>query len=441
MPTTCYAGLRGLTFKLVLYSMMLLAIMSCSKDKSAGPSDNHHATAAIGRSGGTIAITDDTGNNATLTIPRGALNQEVTIVLEALSSRPTNPIDSHLFTGIRITPDSLTLNEPAILKVEFNFGQLPQTAILFCFKNPGVIMPLGDDSLYGSTIEGLIYHFSEYGGGNPTSGEGLSQSGEGWNSIPTDPLDWWHIYEHVEAMEKWADMLEDPWDMPGDAQALRDRIADIVELVATRFLNLPIPDPPCDDPAYLLAFFKFYGLVTRYVDGELGQQFDDRASDISEHCFYSGTIDYGHNFVFTGPSYSQIINVTGSVPFHINPYVGSSSAVYGGGSTYDVINGTANDCTIAGSGENRVILSGIFQEDVPGSQYFQVDFDESWYTSSVLTIYCPDEDPQSGSMPGSHNSFTIVFPFHDGYMEEQPFIGQGGTGTYTWTLHITHEPE
>jgi hypothetical protein len=254
-------------------------------------------------------------------------------------------------------------------------------------------------------------------------------------------MDWWDIYENVNAMKKWADLLEDPWDMPEDAQDLRGRISDIVEQVASRFLDEPIPDPPCDDPVYMLALMKFQALVVEHVVGDVEEQFTERVNEIGSHCFYTGYIEYGHQFVFSYSNYNENISVTGNVEFHINPWITSSNAVYGGGTTYDAISGTANDCTITGSGENRVILSGTFNGEELGSESAQINFKEDWYTSSILTLICPKHDPSSGSIPSTHNSFSIDFPLQDGYVEEQPFIGQGGTGTYTWTLHITHQPE
>jgi hypothetical protein len=443
MITPLYAAIQRSSklSVLVIAIITLLLSQSCSEDKSTNPGQNNSVSATLGQNGGTITMSTNSGNTITLTIPAGALAQPTTISLEALSSCPTNPIATHLFTGVRITPDSLKLKEPAILRVRFGSGPPPVTTTLICFKNPDLVLPLGNDTLYESTVEGEIYHFSDYGGCDPTSSEGLTQSDRGWNSIPDDPMDWWHVYENTNAMEKWAEMLDDPWDMPEDAQQLRDKISDIVEQVASRFLDQPAPDPPCDDPAYILAFCKFQALVIKYVDGDLGAEFDSRLEDIASHCFYDGTIEYGHHFIFSYSSYYEVIDVTGSVPFHINPYYSESNAVYGGGSTHDAFSGTADDCTITGSGENHVILSGSFLEDIPGSQHFQVDFDESWYVSSILTLICPDEDPESNAVPPTHDTFSIEFPFHDGYVEQQPFIGQGGTGTYTWTLHITHQPE
>ncbi|GAP09307.1 hypothetical protein BECAL_00449 [Bellilinea caldifistulae] len=106
------------------------------------------------------------------------------------------------------------------------------------------------------------------------------------------------------------------------------------------------------------------------------------------------------------------------------------------------INGTVGDCSLSGESSMIASASGYCENGI-----VHLIIEENWQSGSgVLT--CPDRNPANfplvgaGSMThrgadGRGEVFYLDWGFSDqniGYMLEKPFLGQGGSGTHTWTL-------
>ncbi len=103
----------------------------------------------------------------------------------------------------------------------------------------------------------------------------------------------------------------------------------------------------------------------------------------------------------------------------------------GEGKTSVAISGTADDCTITGSGSNDVSLKG---SEFLGKIYFKTT--ETWYNPASFIVSCPDGEPQEVPLPTVTINQKISFSLEDGAVFEQPYIGAAGSGTYRWILHI-----
>jgi hypothetical protein len=73
------------------------------------------------------------------------------------------------------------------------------------------------------------------------------------------------------------------------------------------------------------------------------------------------------------------------------------------------ISGTADDCTISGSGSNNVSLSG---NELLGKIYFNTT--ETWYNPASFIVTCPDDDPMTVPLPSVTINQKIEFPVEDG---------------------------
>jgi hypothetical protein len=149
--------------------------------------------------------------------------------------------------------------------------------------------------------------------------------------------------------------------------------------------------------------------------------------------FDSGWIEYDHTLTNTYGGFEQTVRVTGTIGIMSSAVaLTPQPSMYSGLGTATVsISGTADDCTISGSGSNNVSLSG---NEFLGKIYF--DTAETWYNPASFTVTCPDDDPVTIPLPSVTINQKIEFPVEDGAVFEQPYIGAAGSGTYRWILHI-----
>jgi|GEM_PF-1428727 len=137
------------------------------------------------------------------------------------------------------------------------------------------------------------------------------------------------------------------------------------------------------------------------------------------------SIRYNHRITFNQTGLTQTNTTTGSVPFN----VAATGRISGSGNVTVTTTGTAGPCTVRGGGPCSVTLGGT-----RGTQ-MNVTLNEVWRLS--LTYYCPDQAPRTVSL-GTQTQPTrpLSFPIRNGATITQPFIGAGGSGTYSWTLYI-----
>jgi len=150
-----------------------------------------------------------------------------------------------------------------------------------------------------------------------------------------------------------------------------------------------------------------------------------------------GSIVYDHNLSNDYEGFHQDAIVTGTVPFTCD----GGGHISGSGTVDISVSGTytaeCTEATYSGSATMNVTLDG----QITDSQVI-IDVDEIWYVGSpsasgTMTDTCEDEsEPFDVPLPQTHIQHTLVFPNIDGYTIVQPYIGESGTGYYSWTLYI-----
>ena len=169
----------------------------------------------------------------------------------------------------------------------------------------------------------------------------------------------------------------------------------------------------------------------RYVNFTPEQELATREIDIT--CQMA--LEYNHQVTFSYKTYEVERQVSGSVSFDLEDnQVEAQGIVSVSGS------GTVEQCTIEGSGSNQVHITGQLVPREGDLPELQLSLEETWYSPYQETMTCPvPGDPgQEITTPLQVNpqeqSFDLTMPLENGQTETQPFTGQGGSGTYQWTL-------
>ena len=78
----------------------------------------HSSSAVISPNGGTLSTEGTDGTKFTLTFPKNALNNDVTITLIPIATVNGLPLSGGLVGGVQMVPEGLRLLQPAILTIE-----------------------------------------------------------------------------------------------------------------------------------------------------------------------------------------------------------------------------------------------------------------------------------------------------------------------------------
>jgi hypothetical protein len=400
--------------------------------------EGQKSSAEIDSTGGTVTVVNSRGDIITLTIPRYAIWNSTLITLTAFTTQPDNPIAKNIFPGVCITPAGLKLLQPATLEITFG-STSPDTnsATLFTIKQSDFILPIGNQTVTDSSINGEIYHFSEFIGGEPTADEATSQADKAGDMNPSDPYGWQDTYDCVDALLWWAEFYARN-GRTEEGQGCFDDAKEIAERDAGDFLDLPIPDDPCGE--YLTALLKYAELVMLLVGGDLEKQIQDKVIEVVNMCNLRGEIEYDHHVVCTDVDRSTVTRVTGNIPFYVNTLIEPNAAITGGGTAKVTINGPQEDCYLTASGIHRVdSITGELKADQQGIYWLEMTLHETWYESTTAYVTCPDPENNShGQMPSFSGPTQVRFLVEDGWKYTMPAIDCDGQ--YQWILHIIHQP-
>lgn len=220
----------------------------------------------VGKDGGVLRTWNERGDGIELTIPAGALTEEIEISLRPLSTPPTEVIAAHIFPGVELLPDGLSLLVPATLRVTPAVPVAdPNTVLLYHVWSEDFVVPLDGPSTSepekdnGEGIVGYLDHFSTYGGGQPTQTEAQAQAELAYEMIPPyDPYGYQAFEEALNILLKW----EMATIKLGGDDPYANKIEEAVLSHLKDFLAEPQPEPPCD-PDYIqaaLAYFRIMNL-------------------------------------------------------------------------------------------------------------------------------------------------------------------------------------
>ena len=120
---------------------------------------------------------------------------------------------------------------------------------------------------------------------------------------------------------------------------------------------------------------------------------------------------------------SMSSDASGSVPIIIG-----TKGVNGSGEMEMAISGTFGDsCIASGSNEAIVDINGICKDGI-----LELMITET-YLGGSFTMIC-DDDSSTSAIPGSTISHEMIIPLEQNKTVTAPFVGEAGSGTYSWTL-------
>ncbi len=372
-----------------------------------------------------ITVTNSRNDTITLTIPRYALWEPTTITLTAFDTQPNNPINENIFPGVNISPGGFRPHRPVNLKVDFNTTNVDTNfSTLFYIKQSDFVLPLGNMAVTDSSIEGEIYHFSDYSGGDASENEATDQAGKAAEGGALNPNDWQSTYEIIEAMVRWAETLQ-KFGKDAQAEAILNKVREIVERDAGNFIEQPIPEDPCG--SYKNTLIKFADLVFSFLDGDLVSQFSDRIGEIYNLCGIQGDIVCQYDIVHEAPYYYDRWVVNEVIPIYGDKF--ELGRVTGNGVTNVTVTGQANVAPFFGFGTNTISISGELTVDYQGDFWLEISWTEEWWTTSSWTFFPPEDPPYTISQPTHTDVNSLRFVALNGAVVQRP-------GGYTWTLNL-----
>ena len=130
----------------------------------------HSVSQSITPDGGTLQATAQDGTLYTLTIPKDALLNDLTISLTPVSAIDNLPLGSKGLAAVQLAPEGLNLLEPATLVIKAKTRIPAKELVSFAYAGDGKdlhLYPLDGDP---SQTTFQILHFSGYGAGQGDSG-------------------------------------------------------------------------------------------------------------------------------------------------------------------------------------------------------------------------------------------------------------------------------
>lgn len=398
--------------------------------------------------GGELSVSTSAGDTIQLIIPAFSLQQDTEVILTAHAAPLDGPFKTNFFAGITIEPEGLSLRRPATLTITSPSHEFIPGERIFYLKSPEIAIPLWQSDFIDHGLSGKISHFSNYIGGSPSGEEAQSQaaaSSQLGNDFPGEPGG---SLEGNQAMGEWGKVLND-MGLGDTGDSMLGEAGKILEEWMQCLVSpgcMPVPEDPCGE--YQTMVLMYYDQALRLgfdPESSLMKSMSELVDKVLNECTNRYTLVYNHNLSFNQMGIQQDNQVTGEVVFTA-PIYGAGDLgpikMNGSGTVAVTISGTMDKddetCTFSGSGKNLVTINGELVSDEMGNISISLDVGEQWYTESILTVVCPDDEPTSQSLPPlPEQHFTLEFPYHDGAQITQPNVG-GLTGTYNWTLRIIH---
>lgn len=418
-----------------IFVILLLIASGCKEDSNPVDADvSIQTTKNISpKDGGTLELTSSNGDRIILTIPKYAFSESKTITLQLLKKIESNPFSDNLINTIRILPDGLKLRHAAQFKIIFS-KTISDTSItiLYSRKASDFAIPLFKTEITDNSITSEIYHFSDYGGAQPSNQEIITQSNKTNAGSVTDLMDWQSFSELIKGLLQYIELLQAIGEDQLANQLLESLEQKIIQQV-NAFLNLPIPEDPCG--YYQQALFKYGEMVQLLTsDQQLIRRVGDRIIEIRNRCFIRGELEYDHYMTYNVGSGTIQRTIKGFVPFIVNTYnepygeISGSGTVDWNGIEQSICIGTE---TVVGS----IQLSGEMEADNFGYPWLNFEMYETW--SGSITVVCPNGTAVYQFNPPASTS-TARFLMEDGYTVVQP--SPVGSGQFKWILHMNFQP-
>lgn len=433
--------------RLIYLSLLLISIFllwACKEDSNPVDTNTTFASATktiTPQSGETIELSNKNGDQIILTIPAYAIQDTTAITLEILNNVVTNPFSQNILSTIRILPDGLLLDTAATIKITFN-KDITDTSktILYYRKDNNLAHPLRSKWINNRTVEGFIFHFSDYGGAIPTSGEIINQA-QNTSQEPTSNIwDWQSFFDLITALLKYEEMLE----LLGEtdlSEQLHNKIVQRVTEQVNLFMNQPIPEEPCG--YYLKTLLKYHEIaICIGVDEQITDQIHGRLHEVLNRCYIRGELDFEYNYCISAEGAEICRTITGSVPFTVNTTVEPHGQINGSGvlDWSGTMNGMPPNCFYSEVGTVCVTLGGEMVEIIEDDSLLIVwmDFEILEHATGTVTAGCQGAPPHVYPFNPPDVTHNIRMLAEDGTQMIMPI--PGANGSFKWTLHLNYMP-
>ncbi|GIV45535.1 MAG: hypothetical protein KatS3mg036_0353 [Ignavibacterium sp.] len=424
---------------LLILLLATLLLFSC-KDES-NPVDNIQTFASstktiLPNSDGIIELTNNNGDQIKLIIPAYALQDTTAITLEVMNSVLTNPFSQNILTTIRILPDGLKLDSAATISVTFKSAISDTThSILYYRKQNDIAYPLETKWLNNNTVVGKIFHFSDYGGAQPTYDEITSQSNKLNYDFNYGLWDWQGFSQYVVAMLKYIEFFQ----LYGDNEHGKNLLVQLEQKIINQvnaFLDLPIPEEPCG--YYLQTLMNYSSFVFNMVsDEQTEQRIQDRINEVLNRCYVRGELEFAYDYCVSAEGAEICRTITGFVPFNVNTTIEPLGQINGSGNLdwTGTMTGLPSNCIYNEVGTVNVTLGGEMVLDDQAVLWMEFEIYE--HASGTVTAGC---DGINHTLPFNPPDVThnIRILAQDGAELIMPIPGT--TGHFKWILHLIFMP-
>lgn len=398
-------------------------------------------------SGATLSVQNHLGDIIDLEFQPRSVLQPVTVTLTTLAEPQTIPLSISTFPGIRIEPDGLLLNRPAKLTVLL--AEPPEDNeknTLFWSVRDDYVLPVADQEYSSDTIQGTIYHFSEYGAGIGTREEVSAQIQlAALAGIPPDKVampasarhTWQGSYTQVKALLHWGQMAMTLGDNSA-ADKAADEAKKASEKTIDDFLDEVIPPAdPCDD--YFESLDKLLALATR-LGAEGSTSYNrgvERWKQLYDQCKVRMILEIDYRQVMSEDDYNDDVRYQGNVTFYA-PYFSLEDGedfgkLEGGGTCLLQGTGSSEDCTWTKAGTVNIDLNGQITLDDTGIAYLELTLVEEYeYTKTTI---CPDKT-WTQDIGFSSEPFTITMKAEKDHTINESKTISGTTMSIRYTLRI-----
>ncbi|MCP4310718.1 MAG: hypothetical protein GY790_05610 [Bacteroidetes bacterium] len=448
---------------LIFVLLTLLWCSGCSEDdpEIQKPEDleDISTTADITPYGGTMQLTDESGNVITLTFPPGAIRDTTTITLTLQGIHKELPVDERQIRAFDIQPSGLSLYKPAHISIQYNesISDIEESA-LFRIQSDQWLTPLSDHSYSdaNSTITANTLILGEFSEGKMTIEQinaqldlliaslGISFKNAGvsatnnklssgceeykaaWDNGLETALSFLKFFE-LREMRGYYDKLP-----PGEGSFEEDVqkvCSNIIEQAVAEVLKLGEPDDPCcSDYAHSIE-----GMMTAMSGcGSQSSTFDqlnDRYNAVHSGCHtyldITTELDVG--------SGGLLILTTGEVMLTLTGTGDGEATVSGFGELVVAGSGSAGgECNATISGQTFVKVTGT--RDAAYVYKLTVEMSQV----AMMTTVCPKHVEQTNLTGGGAQMITLG-PGEGFSLSEIEMIDEG-TNTTQVSLHNPYIP-
>ena len=408
--------------------------------------------------GGTLQVSDESGNLVTITFPPGAVMDTTTVTLTLSGEQSELPIDERQLRTFEIRPLEINLYEPVVITIEYitPISEIEKSA-LFRVRSDERLTPLSDHSYPEdkSSMTATTLFFGEFAEGTMTLEQVntqfdllISSLGISWKksqqSMQQETLALSDCGIYKEAWDNWKEsiggflsffelrIMRGHYDnLPPGQNTLEEDLKLLCENVVGKgvqeVLDMGMPeDPCCRDYRHTIASMLESMMFLDCDQNPVYDLVDDRFNEVLNDCSASLTINSEMNIQGGG----FVVLTTGVVPITVMTSDDAGMAPVEGSGTLSVGGSVEGSCTNTISGTTIATITGT--RDAAHIYLLTIMTQQN----AVLTSVCPDRTITT-ALVGS-GSRTITLSEANGFSVTIDELVDEGTFTMEITLENSY---